>query len=237
MIFHSDGNMTERHGTSTELPWKIRIIISILSFVADAFCRHHLTFNRRLFNLIDTKCSPSHKPKNGVTTSDILVDPSRNLWFRLYTPADPFPTASLPVIVYFHGGGFVVMSANSIGYDDYCRRLSRELPAVVISVNYRLAPEHRYPSQYEDGIDVLKFIDSLNTKLLPSFADLRHCFLAGDSAGANLAHNVVVLANEHKFEKLKLVGIISIQPFFGGEERTESEIKLGRSFDNYNGTN
>ncbi|KAJ4713886.1 Alpha/beta hydrolase-3 [Melia azedarach] len=218
--------MSAKPRTSPDLPWRTRLFISAMSFAVDASCRRNMTVNRFLFNLLDTKCSPSSKPINGVKTSDITVDESRDLWFRLFTPTDLTLTASLPVIVYFHGGGFVFMAANSKGFDDYCRKLARELPAVVISVNYRLAPEHRYPCQYEDGIDVLKFIDSTNIEGFPDFADLKRCFLAGDSAGGNLAHNVAVLANEHSFNKVKLSGIIAIQPFFGGEERTESETRL-----------
>lgn len=120
------------------------------------------------------------------------------------------------------------MAANTKAFDAYCRRLAGELPAVIVSVNYRLAPENRYPSQYEDGIDVMKFIDNESSSIndFPSNADLKRCFVAGDSAGGNLAHNVAVQANEHKFCNLKLIGVIAIQPFFGGEERTESEHRL-----------
>lgn len=117
------------------------------------------------------------------------------------------------------------MAANSKPYDDFCRRLSRELNTIIISVNYRLSPEHRFPTQYEDGLKVLKFIDNWEG-FIPIKANPKLCFVAGDSAGGNLAHNVAVRANDHKFQNLKLIGIIAIQPFFGGEERTESEIKL-----------
>lgn len=62
--------------------------------------------------------------------------------------------------------------------------------------------------------------------MLPDIADLSKCFLAGDSAGANLAHNVAVRVCRERFRDLKIIGLISIQPFFGGEERTESETRL-----------
>ncbi|KAK9205300.1 hypothetical protein WN943_015567 [Citrus x changshan-huyou] len=220
-----------RARASPDLPWKTRLLMSALSFAVDVSCRRNITFNRNFFNLFDIKCSASNQPKNGVKSSDFVIDGSRNLWFRLYTPTNVTETPttiSLPVIVYFHGGGFVLLAANSKGFDDYCRRLAGEIPAVVISVNYRLAPEHRYPCQYEDGIDVLKFIDNEISKIedFPACADLKRCFVAGDSAGGNLAHNVAVRANECNFSKLKLIGVIAIQPFFGGEERTESETRL-----------
>lgn len=123
------------------------------------------------------------------------------------------------------------MAANSMSYDDLCKRLAREIPAVVVSVNYRLSPEHRYPSQYEDGFDVLKFIDNPDFEGFSAFGNTdtsssKAFFIAGDSAGGNLAHHVALKACQHQFSRLKLRGVIALQPFFGGEERTESELKL-----------
>lgn len=99
------------------------------------------------------------------------------------------------------------------------------MSVVVVSVNYRLTPEHRYPSQYDDGEEVLKFLDE-NKTVLPENADVSKCFLAGDSAGANLAHHVAVRVCKAGLQNIQVVGLISIQPFFGGEERTESEVRL-----------
>lgn len=62
--------------------------------------------------------------------------------------------------------------------------------------------------------------------VLPPNADLSKVFLAGDSAGGNLAHYAAVEACRTQFRVLKIIGLISIQPFFGGEERTESETRL-----------
>uniref|UniRef100_A0A2N9EBN0 Alpha/beta hydrolase fold-3 domain-containing protein n=1 Tax=Fagus sylvatica TaxID=28930 RepID=A0A2N9EBN0_FAGSY len=184
------------------------------------------TVNRHLINLFSIKSSPSETPINGVKSFDITVDSSRNLWFRLYTPAPTTTETSLPIIIYFHGGGFAFMAANSKTYDEFCQKLAREIPSIVVSVNYRLSPEHKYPCQYEDGFDVLKFIDEAKFEEFPQNANMKHCFLAGDSAGANLAHHVALKACDYKFLQLQVIGIISLQPFFGGEERTESETKL-----------
>ncbi|KAM5550150.1 putative carboxylesterase 18 [Rosa sericea] len=211
--------------SSPDLPWTVRIFVSAASFAADASRRSNFTVNRRLFNLFDYKPSPLTKPHKNLKSSDVVVaaDPSRNLWFRLYTPTAA--TTKLPIIVFFHGGGFAFMSAASKPYDDFCQRLAREIPAFVVSVNYRLAPEHRYPCQYDDGFDVLKFIDDSQSSLFEG-ANLAQCFLAGDSSGGNIAHHVAIRASGHEFRNLKVVGILAIQPFFGGEERTESEKRL-----------
>ncbi|KAJ0086400.1 hypothetical protein Patl1_07306 [Pistacia atlantica] len=223
--------MSQNPKASPNLPWIPRLLMTFLAFLVDLTRRPNITVNRRLFNLFDFKAPASKKPNNGVATSDIKVDPSRNLWFRLYTPETHGGGggACMPVVLYFHGGGFCYLAANSFSFDRYCRRLARELRAVIVSVNYRLAPEHRHPCQREDGVDVLKFIDETNIENLPAYANLKQCFIAGDSAGGNLAHQVTLGAIEKKFRKLKIVGLIAIQPLLGGEERTESEIRLQKS--------
>ncbi|XP_057482744.1 probable carboxylesterase 18 [Actinidia eriantha] len=220
--------MTNKPQKSPSLPWKTRITLLVLSVVTDASRRSDGTVNRSLLKVVNLKAPPNPKPIKGVKTSDVTVDPSRNLWFRLFVPTTQPPSSSspLPVIVFFHGGGFVYLSADSNAYDAVCRRYARRLSAVVVSVNYRLAPEHRYPAQYDDGFDVLKFIDENKNPFLPENADLSCCFLAGDSAGANLAHHVAKRASESEFRQLKVIGLVAIQPFFGGEERTESEKRL-----------
>ncbi|MBA0609435.1 hypothetical protein Godav_021484 [Gossypium davidsonii] len=215
-----------------KLPLGIRFLIAAHSMSVDAFSRNDgSAVNRRLMNLFDPKASPSRKPDNGVVSSDIVVDTTRKLWFRLYSNTTTAGKMFIPIVVYFHGGGFAYMAANSMSYDDLCKRLAREIPAVVVSVNYRLSPEHRYPSQYEDGFDVLKFIDNPDFEGFSAFGNTdtssnKAFFIAGDSAGGNLAHHVALKACQHQFSRLKLRGVIALQPFFGGEERTESELKL-----------
>lgn len=208
--------------SSPKLPLKVRLSLAIFSAVLNLSLRRNGTVNRLLLSLVDFKTSANKKPVKGVITADTTVDSSRNLWFRIYWPREATSGENLPVIVFFHGGGFVLLSANSKPYNDFCLRLSRKLPAIVVSVNYRLAPDHRYPSQYEDGFDVLKYLDDNP----PAKADLSRCFIAGDSAGGNLAHHVTARAGDVEFRNLKVVGVIPIQPFFGGEERTDSETQI-----------
>ncbi|KAL7216057.1 hypothetical protein ACSBR1_028075 [Camellia fascicularis] len=75
--------------------------------------------------------------------------------------------------------------------------------AIVVSVNYCLVTEHCYPAQYDDGFDILTFLDDNKSQVLLENADLSRCFLAEDSAGVNLAHHVVYRAAESNFQKLK----------------------------------
>ncbi|XWS33084.1 hypothetical protein CRYUN_Cryun22dG0048500 [Craigia yunnanensis] len=217
--------MTHHQCTKPSIPWKTRIHISLISTVTDAVCRSDGTVNRRLLRLLDFTAPPNPKPTNSVSSSDTTIDASRNLWFRLFSPSLP-SNLLLPVVIFFHGGGFSFLSPDSKAYDAICRRFARKLPAFIVSVNYRLAPEHIYPSQYDDGFDVLRFLKDNGATILPENADLSRCFLAGDSAGANLAHHVAVRACRAGFQRLKVIGLVSIQPFFGGEERTEAEMQL-----------
>ncbi|KAK4860249.1 hypothetical protein QYF36_019935 [Acer negundo] len=240
--------MTDTNTPSTwrNLSWQVKLAITILNHGFKLCRRSDGTINRQLMSFFDIKTPPSSHPIEGVKTSDVVLDASRNLFFRLFVPVategggdnDNDVTVSMPVIFYFHGGGFAWISANSVGPNKLCQRLSRELSAVIVSVNYRNSPEHRYPSQVEDGFDVLNFFEKNNNfEGFPRNADLKYCFIAGDSAGGNLAHHVAVKACETKFRNLNFVGIIALQPFFGGEERTESEIKLvGAPFINVRGT-
>lgn len=209
------------------LPWKVKLADLTLSFSMTITRNPDGSVNRQLMNLFDSKNPPSSKPINGVKTTDITVDETRNLWFRLYTPTTTTGgEAGLPIIFFFHGGGFAFMSANSKLYDEVCKRFAREFDAVIISVNYRNSPEYRYPCQSEDCLDVLTFVDNKKVQGLSSYANLKHCFLAGDSAGANLVHDVALKAGGYEFSNIELSGTVSIQPCFGGEERTESEIRL-----------
>lgn len=64
----------------------------------------------------------------------------------------------IPVIVQFHGGGFVGGSNDSVANDLFCRRIAKLCDAIVIAVGYRLAPENRYPGAFEDGVEVLNWL-------------------------------------------------------------------------------
>ncbi|KAK4785065.1 hypothetical protein SAY86_001754 [Trapa natans] len=209
------------------LPWMTHIAVSLVSHFTDYIMRRSDgTVNRSLIRLLDLKSPRIISPIPNVSSTDLILDPTRNLWFRVFSPsfASSFDKP-LPVIFFIHGGGFTFLSPDSLGYDIFCRRLARKLPAIVISVNYRLCPEYRFPSQYDDAFDVLKYVDE-HPSVLPPEADLGRCFLAGDSAGGNIIHHVAIRACRSTFEAVRIRGMISIQPFFGGEERTAAEIQM-----------
>lgn len=223
---------TQSPSSPPNLPWKRKLATLFTSILFRQAFRSDFTVNRRLLRLLDHKVPPS--TSRGVAAFDTTADSSSSdLWIRVYNPltfsdSDSHP---LPVIIYFHGGGFVFGSADTPPIDTFCRDFARDIGAIVISVNYRLAPEHRFPSQFDDGFQVLKAIDEgVISETLPESADLRRCFIAGESAGGNIAHHVMVRAAEYQFKRVKIAGLILIQPFLGGEERRDSELRFGSGY-------
>ncbi|THG19106.1 probable carboxylesterase 16 [Camellia sinensis] len=132
----------------------------------------------------------------------------------------------LPVILQFHGGGFVSGSNDAVANDLFCRRIAKLLDAIVIAVGYRLAPENRYPAAFEDGVKVLHWLgkqanladcivvggvrrfnihrqqivdgfgESMVEPWLAAHGDPSRCVLLGVSCGANIANHVAQKAVE-----------------------------------------
>ncbi|MFS7944874.1 putative carboxylesterase [Helianthus anomalus] len=216
---------------SLSLPWKLRILLSLAGPAIDLVTRKDGTVNRCLLKVLDLlQVQPSSEPSNGVKTYDVVVDPTRKLWFRVFVPIQ-YAVEDLPVMVFFHGGGYIVLSPDFKLYDDVCRKFAKELHVIVVSVDYRLAPENRHPAQHDDAFDVLKFLDNEEnrSRWLPENANISRCFMAGDSSGAHITHYVGLRASQFNFQQLQVIGLVAIQPFFGGEERTDSEIRLDGS--------
>jgi acetyl esterase len=113
----------------------------------------------------------------GVSAEERTAGP---LPLRVYTPAGLVSPS--PGLVYFHGGGYVTGDRDT--HDGLCRRLALGARARVVSVDYRLAPEHRFPAQLEDGADALAWVFS---HAEPLGIDPARVGVAGDSAGGNLA--------------------------------------------------
>lgn len=105
--------------------------------------------------------------------------PGGPLRLRIYRPAGSGP---LPLIVFFHGSGFVLCNLDT--HDGMCRRLAAGIDAVVVSVDYRLAPEHKFPAGPDDCLAATRWA-AANAAALN--ADPSRLMLAGDSAGGNMA--------------------------------------------------
>lgn len=106
---------------------------------------------------------------------------------RLYAPSDEV----LPVLIYFHGGGFTIGSAAT--HEVLCKRLSHLAGCAVLSVDYRLAPEHKFPTAVDDTWDVVQWCAAEGSSMR---LDARRIALGGDSAGATLAAVCAILARD-----------------------------------------
>ena len=125
-----------------------------------------------------------------VTTRDLMLDgPGGALPVRVYTP--PAARAPLPVVLYFHGGGFAVGDLDT--HDGTARQHAVGADAVVVSVDYRLAPEHPHPAAVHDAWAATNWVAANASEL---GADASRLAVAGDSAGGNLAAVMTHLARD-----------------------------------------
>lgn len=202
--------------------WTIRYILTPFASVLGYLTRRKDgTLHRRLAEILDPAVPANATPVDGVATLDVVVDISTGVSVRFFVPAQD--ARMIPVVLYFHGGGFALSRPDNALYDQFCRRLAKRCRVVVVSVHYRRAPEHKFPVAYDDCYSALEWLNSEQAKpLLPPNADLSRTFLCGDSAGGNIVHHVAAQASG---KSLGLRGLVMMQPFFGGEERTPAEGK------------
>lgn len=114
---------------------------------------------------------------------------------RVYTP-DRQSGRPLPVIVYYHGGGWVIATIDT--YESSAMALAKKTGAIVVSVEYRHAPENRFPSAHDDAIAAYKWV-SQNAGQFGG--DPGRLAVAGESAGGNLAINVAIMARDQNVAK------------------------------------
>ena len=110
---------------------------------------------------------------------------------RAYVPAVGGSAGALPGLVYYHGGGWVMGTLDA--YDGLCRTLAAESACAVVSVDYRLAPEHKYPAAAEDAYAAAAWVGREGGSL---GIDPGRLAVGGDSAGGNLAAAVCLMARE-----------------------------------------
>jgi len=110
---------------------------------------------------------------------------------RLYRPLGSAADALLPVLVYFHGGGWVIGDLDS--HDTVCRELANGSGCAVVAVDYRMAPEHRFPAAVDDSIAAACWIARNAASLA---LDATRLAVGGDSAGGNLAAVVALAARD-----------------------------------------
>lgn len=179
---------------------------------------------------------PSTTNSSSVSLSkDVILNSGKNTWVRIFIPRNVSGNGSgsysgkkLPILVFAHGGGFILHSPASPVFHEFCSNAASQLTALVISVEYRLAPETRLPGLYDDFLEALTWVKNGEDEWLTKYGDFSRCVLMGESAGGNIVYhaglNASVLMND--LQPLIIKSMILIQPFFGGVKRTESELRL-----------
>jgi acetyl esterase len=132
-----------------------------------------------------------------------MPGPGGDIALRLYRAEKAKPGVLQPVIVYFHGGGWVIGDLES--HDTVCRELAVRSGSTLISVDYRLAPEHVFPAATEDAIAATKWVADNAAEL---GVDANRLAVAGDSAGGNLAAVVTIGARDRGGPKIAFQALL-----------------------------
>jgi acetyl esterase len=153
---------------------------------------------------------------------DIPTRDGASIRARIFHPVEPAWTSPAPTLVYFHGGGFVVGSIST--HAALCRRLAADSGCAVVSVEYRLAPEHTFPTAVHDAFDALAWLYAQAS----SFGlDTARFAVGGDSAGGTLATVCAVLARDAGIAlRLQLL----IYPGVGARQDTRSYAHFAEGF-------
>ncbi|MCV7200948.1 esterase [Mycolicibacterium peregrinum] len=165
--------------------------------------------------------NPQPEPVASVADHQVPVDNGR-IDVRVYRPDASEP---LPLLVYAHGGGFVFCDLDS--HDGLCRNLANLIPAVVVSVAYRLAPEHRWPTGAEDLYAATRWAVDHAADF---GADPSRVVVGGDSAGGNLAAVTTLMARDRGGPDL--AAQLLLYPVIAADFDTDSYQLFGKGFYN-----
>nr|XP_034357196.1 arylacetamide deacetylase-like 2 [Arvicanthis niloticus] len=188
---------------NVEEPWKVRFIdgiIKITAFVAT------ISENIGLLTYVDLLAifSTVHFTKPVSDENITVIDTNfSDIPVRLYLPKRK-SERKRPAVIFIHGGAFVLGSYKMSAYDDLNRRTANKLDAVVVGIDYRLAPKHLFPAALEDCVHVTKFF--LQENILAKYrVDPSRICIMGDSSGGTLAATVTqLLQNDPNFkDKIK----------------------------------
>lgn len=178
-----------------------------------------------LRELIIARRAPLQRQPDMRSVADlVVVGPGGDLSLRVYTP-HAAEGGALDVIVFAHGGGWVFCDLDS--HDEFCRSMAEALPAVVVSVDYRLAPEHPAPAAMEDVYAALTWAAG---NIGDHGGDPARIAVAGDSAGGNLAATASLAARERGGPEI--LAQLLLYPVIDDDVTTESYRRYGEGYYN-----
>ena len=162
----------------------------------------------------------STAPDPTVTTQDLPYGSDPMQYARIYKPAAATGAGPLPMIVYYHGGGWVIADVNT--YDATPRMLAKQLNAIVVSVEYRHAPEAKFPAQHDDAAAAYRW--ALQNAAAWG-ADPGRVATAGESAGGNLAVATAIYARDSGLPLPR--HILSVYPIANSDMNLPSRTDAG----------
>jgi acetyl esterase len=157
------------------------------------------------------------------TTDRSIAGPGSELPIRIYQPREAKAGEGLPVLVWFHGGGFVIGNLDT--HDSACRMLANQADCLVVAVDYRLAPEFKFPAAVDDSMAALRWV-ALHARELGG--DPERIAVGGDSAGGNLAAVCALLARNEGHPRLAFQ--LLVYPCTAPEPETPSHRKFAEGY-------
>jgi acetyl esterase len=151
----------------------------------------------------------------------ILEEQGLKIPSRIYTPTKT--EALLPVFMFYHGGGMVIGTLDS--YDTLCRQIAHQAQCIVVSVDYRLAPENKFPAAVDDSYAALCWLVN-NAETIQ--ADPNNIAIGGDSAGGSLTAVCALLARDNQLSNLQ--GQILIYPATAPHADAESHFTFAKGY-------
>ncbi|CAK7329843.1 unnamed protein product [Dovyalis caffra] len=169
------------------------------------------------------KIPASIDPITRVESKDVIISTEPQVSVRIFLPKLKSPDQKLPLLLFVHGGGFVMFSASAIPYHILCNKVAAEANAIVVSVEYGLFPTRPIPACYEDSWKALQWVASHADgsgvePWLNDHADFAKVYVGGDSCGGNISHTLAFRVGSIGLPGVNVVGMILVHPFFGGTE-------------------
>jgi acetyl esterase len=176
---------------------------------------------RQLFR--ETRPAATPTPAEIGAVRDLTADgPGGPIPVRVYRPAGVPAGTALPVLVFYHGGGWVIGDLET--HDVQCRQITAEAGITVVAVDYRLAPEHKFPAAVDDAWAATRWVVARAGEL---GVDPGRLAVAGDSAGGNLAAVVALMARDAGGPAIALQVLIYPVTDVGAESKSYSDFAEG----------